>query len=417
MRERERSAARGARAGRAQARRRPRRAPIARVIALQRSAGNRAVAAVLARHARTTRPRAGRRRGDGHGAGAHAGRAGGRGARDAGRSCAGVHQLMLASPDTRTRNTGLMLDPPGERARRPAGARAADDAALGLGPARRRPRRQRRARPRTTSTARTRTTSTATARARWARSRAGARCWCAAGVPAGAWQTERGRHGRARPRDAATSSSRTTASTRATATDAGSFDRYRDEFRAYFVEPHGNFDGLTGAAAGPRRSRTTSSARAPTTGGYPDLRTAYWARPRPRTRSASRSTRTRRPTASTSTTARCSTASSRCCAKRPAGRRRGHDLPDRRALARRAAEAAGASLIASLAAPRSRRRTRQRVRQALTSPAAVGFGRELNPNQSPQRHRVPRGGHGPRAGPDRRGLPAVPGGGARRASP
>ena len=30
-----------------------------------------------------------------------------------------------------------------------------------------------------------------------------------------------------------------------TATDAGSFDRYKDEFRAYFIEPHSSFSGMS----------------------------------------------------------------------------------------------------------------------------------------------------------------------------
>ena len=167
-----------------------------------------------------------------------------------------------------------------------------------------------------------------------------------------------------------------------TSTDAGSFDRYKDEFRAYFVEPHGNFDGLTGAAAGdgdqdpprrhePRRPAAIRICAPPTGRGR-----------RPPTRSASRSTRTPRPTASTSTTARTSTASSRCCGERSG---RVEDAIFQIAVLSPAEreEAAGATLIASLV-NRLPAPTPQRIRRALAAPASVGFGRSSTRTESPR---------------------------------
>ena len=62
----------------------------------------------------------------------------------------------------------------------------------------------------------------------------------------------------------------------ATRTDAGSFDRYRDEFRAYYVEPTGPYSGKVGddRAAAIKTHIVGTSAAPPT--GYPDIQQAYW---------------------------------------------------------------------------------------------------------------------------------------------
>src|ERR1700748_1800239 len=83
-----------------------RRAPApeqARVLALQQSAGNQAVSALLSRQGATPAPAAGTQ------AAAEA---------DALRTLAllrDTYHLMLNSPDLRVHNTALMMDPPGER--------------------------------------------------------------------------------------------------------------------------------------------------------------------------------------------------------------------------------------------------------------------------------------------------------------
>ena len=63
-----------------------------------------------------------------------------------------------------------------------------------------------------------------------------------------------------------------------TKTDAGSFDRYRDEFRAYFIEPVGPYSAL---APDDRADaiRTHLVGTAAGTGGYAELNAAYWATP------------------------------------------------------------------------------------------------------------------------------------------
>ncbi|MHB9032848.1 MAG: hypothetical protein ACYC6L_07360 [Anaerolineae bacterium] len=60
-----------------------------------------------------------------------------------------------------------------------------------------------------------------------------------------------------------------------TATNAASFDRYKDEFRAYFIEPVGYFASLTGNAK-VLAIRQQLIGTALNTGGYTDLNRQYW---------------------------------------------------------------------------------------------------------------------------------------------
>jgi hypothetical protein len=62
-----------------------------------------------------------------------------------------------------------------------------------------------------------------------------------------------------------------------TTTDAASFDRYKDEFRAYFIEPFGNFDHIVDPDAKARAIKTHLVGTSATVGGYEYLRGAYWA--------------------------------------------------------------------------------------------------------------------------------------------
>jgi hypothetical protein len=62
-----------------------------------------------------------------------------------------------------------------------------------------------------------------------------------------------------------------------TDTDAASFDRYKDEFRAYFIEPFGNFDHIVDPDAKARAIKTHLVGTSATAGGYEYLRGAYWA--------------------------------------------------------------------------------------------------------------------------------------------
>ena len=169
----------------------------------------------------------------------------------------------------------------------------------------------------------------------------------------------------------------------ATATDAGSFDRYRDEFRAYFVEPHGNFDGLAGAAraAAIKAHLVGTSA---TAGGYPDLRAAYWALPLATNTFRAQVDAHTAPDGFNLTNSPLLDRLVSLLREQRAGRATVEDTIFQVAVLAPAErqEAAGATLIATLlrALPAA---DAQRVRQALTSPAAVGFGREFNPSQNP----------------------------------
>src|SRR5687767_3250311 len=79
-------------------------APVSRILALQRSAGNRAVGAMLQRQAPPAAPAAGSQAAAEADAVATFGLL-----RD-------THRIMLASPDQNVRNTAQMMDAPGGRA-------------------------------------------------------------------------------------------------------------------------------------------------------------------------------------------------------------------------------------------------------------------------------------------------------------
>ena len=100
-----------------------------------------------------------------------------------------------------------------------------------------------------------------------------------------------------------------------TTTDAGSFDRYKDEFRAYFVEPS-FFPALVGDARA-AQIKIQLVGTALNSGGYPNLNANYWATPA--TPLKAQIDGHLRPTASTSTTAPSSTASSRLLRELHAG--------------------------------------------------------------------------------------------------
>ena len=154
------------------------------------------------------------------------------------------------------------MDPPGERAARRARPRDADDRALGLGAARRRPRLD----PTTTVFYFYGTAPGQRARVRPEHAR-----------------HDRGRRHDRDPRQGPDdrrhcSRTRTSIGTLVhetshilvsdygehpgTTTDSGSFDRYRDEFRAYFVEPGGVLRARSRPTPAPTRSATTWSAPA-----------------------------------------------------------------------------------------------------------------------------------------------------------
>jgi hypothetical protein len=170
-----------------------------------------------------------------------------------------------------------------------------------------------------------------------------------------------------------------------TTTDAASFDRYKDEFRAYFIEPFGNFDRIVDPDAKARAIRTHLVGTSATVGGYDYLRGAYWA-----------------GTAATNSFRQQVDAH-----MRPDGfNQRNSPRLDRLFQLLTDCRAGRAtveqvllqiSLIGDAeradaqAAPLIQRLTRElggtdatRVRDALVHPRQAGYGREINPNDSPQ---------------------------------
>ncbi|MGH2947253.1 MAG: hypothetical protein ACRDPC_13540, partial [Solirubrobacteraceae bacterium] len=355
-------------------------APLDRVLAMQRSAGNRAVASILSRH------------GD-HGTHAPEQAAGGTGTApaltQAGQEAEAlatwallrtVHRQMLASTDTRIRNTGQMLNPPGARSEgRPMsvkpmtlrsdsaqlvadrGDNVAETAYYFYGSTQDN---EHQHGPNTIGTIEG--DSTVLVRGK---------------LSGGTWQSHDDLMGTL-VHECSHIIVKDYGEHPETATDAGSFDRYKDEFRAYFVEPHGGFAGLTGAARAAAIKTHLVGTNA-TTGGYPDLRAAYWA--------GTAATNTFRQQVDAHTTPDGFNLSNspylhRLVTLLREQRTGGATVEDSifqitiLAPAERS-EAAGATLIATLLSNLPAADAR-RIRQALTSPASVGYGRELNPSGS-----------------------------------
>ena len=355
----------------------PAQPPAARVLALQRSAGNRAVAAMLARHEEAPTQATG---GTGTAPPAPTQAAQEAEALDTWALLRAVHGEMLASTDERIRNTGQMLNPPAERSegRRMSvkpmtlradsaqlvadrGDNAAESAYYFYGS---RQDNTNRHGPNTIGTIEG--DSTVLVRGK---------------LPGGTWQAHErimgtlvhecshilvkdyGEHPR-------------------TADDAGSFDRFKDEFRAYFVEPHGNFDGLAGDARA-LAIRTHLVGTNATTGGYPDLRNAYWAGPAATNRFRAQVDAHMRPDGFNLTNSPLLDRLVTLLRDEQAGRASAEDTIFQIAMLPPAErqEAAGATLIATLLG-RLPAADAQRIRQALSAPATVGYGREINPNGS-----------------------------------
>ena len=349
----------------------------ARVLALQRSAGNRAVAALIARH-EDAPPQA----------------SGGTGTAPASRTQAGqeaeasetwgllraVHSEMLASTDDRIRNTGQMLNPPAERSegRRMSvkpmtlrhdspqlvadrGDNAAESAYYFYGS---REDNTHRHGPFTIGTIEG--DSTVLVRGRLASGTLQAHediMGTLVHECSHILVKDYGEHPR-------------------TAGDAGSFDRYKDEFRAYFVEPHGQFEGLTGDARA-NAIRTHLVGTNATTGGYPDIRNAYWAGPAATNPFRAQVDAHMRPDGFNLTNSPLLDRLVTLLRDEQAGRASAEDTIFQIAMLPPAErqEAAGATLIATLLG-RLPAADAQRIRQALSAPATVGYGREINPNGS-----------------------------------
>jgi hypothetical protein len=169
-----------------------------------------------------------------------------------------------------------------------------------------------------------------------------------------------------------------------TATDAGSFDRYKDEFRAYFIEPHSTFTSMgENARADAIRDHLVGATAG--NGSYPDLDNAFWAQPHATNQFRKDVLAHRRPDGFNLNNSPYLDQLVRRLRSQKEGKTTVEETlfqitvlsPTERA------EAAGATLIATLLAALPAAEA-TRLRRALTAPAAEGFGKELNPNASPR---------------------------------
>jgi hypothetical protein len=169
-----------------------------------------------------------------------------------------------------------------------------------------------------------------------------------------------------------------------TKTDAASFDRYRDEFRAYFVEPNGPFTAL---APGPRAVaiRNHMCGASAGAGTYADLDNAFWAQPLATNQFRAQVLAHTGPDGFNLDNSPYLDRLVHLLRDQQAGRATVEETlfqvtvlsPTERT------EAAGATLITTLLA-RLPAAEAGRIRGALTSPAAINYGRELNPSASPR---------------------------------
>lgn len=168
-----------------------------------------------------------------------------------------------------------------------------------------------------------------------------------------------------------------------TSTDASSFDRYRDEFRAYYVEP-GFAAGTTGDARA-AQIRLQLVGTSATSGGYERLRAEYWREPHATNTFRAQVDGHLRPDGFNLDNSPKLDRLVSLLRDLRTGAATVEDAVFQITVlsAAERAEAASASLVTTLLA-RVPTDAAARIRSALASPAAVGFGRELNPNDSPR---------------------------------
>lgn len=167
-----------------------------------------------------------------------------------------------------------------------------------------------------------------------------------------------------------------------TVNEPGSFDRYRDEFRAFFIEPGGDFGHLApDARADAIRDHMVGNAAG--AGTYRRLDTAFWATPHDTNTFRAQVLAHRRPDGFNLDNSPYLDRLVHLLRDQKAGRATVEDTLFQITVLSPAerTEAAGATLIVSLLRELPAADA-ERIRRALTSPAAVGFGRELNPDGS-----------------------------------
>ncbi len=170
-----------------------------------------------------------------------------------------------------------------------------------------------------------------------------------------------------------------------TSTDAGSFDRYKDEFRAYFIEPFGNFDAITDANLKAAAIKTHLVGTNATSGGYEHLRNAYWAGTAATNTFRQQVDAHTRPDGFNQRNSPRLDGLFQLLVAAKTGRATVEQVILQIALINDAerADAQASTLINRLAGELGGDGA-SRVRAALTHPRQAGYGREINPNDSRQ---------------------------------
>ncbi len=167
--------------------------------------------------------------------------------------------------------------------------------------------------------------------------------------------------------------------------DAGSFDRYKDEFRAYFNEPFGDFDAVVDPDAKARAIKMHLVGTSATVGGYENLRASYWAGPAATNAFRRQVDAHMRPDGFNQGNNPRLDRLHRLLVECRAGRATVEQVVLQISLISDAERAAAqtATLIQRLAGELGGTDA-ARVRDALVHPRQAGYGREINPTESPQ---------------------------------
>jgi hypothetical protein len=169
-----------------------------------------------------------------------------------------------------------------------------------------------------------------------------------------------------------------------TATDAGSFDRYKDEFRAYFIEPHSSFSGM-GEDARADAIREHLCGKEKGKGSYSDLDKAFWAEPHDTNQFRQDVLAHKRPDGFNLDNSPYLDRLVHLLRAQKEGKVTVEESLFQVSVLSPAerAEAAGSTLIPKLLAGLPAAEA-ERIKKALNSPASVHFGKEINPNSSPR---------------------------------
>ena len=166
-------------------------------------------------------------------------------------------------------------------------------------------------------------------------------------------------------------------------TSSASFDRYKDEFRAFYVAPF-QYPGVEGDARADKiREHLVGKTKG--TGSYEDLDASFWAEPLDTNEFRTKVLAHKRPDGFNLNNSPYLDGLVHLLREVKAGTSTVEDALFQVSVLSPAerAEAAGSTLIPKLLAGLSGADA-ERVKKALNSPASVHFGKEINPNASPR---------------------------------